>query len=134
MEAYLRLLLASTLVEGQLSTSLPNRFITGEKASVPIEQGAGWASEMLWTLLGDKNQLLLPGTGSPIFQSVASSLYRLSYSGFYRQNNVSECNSNTTKKLLFAVNTTIEFKNATITLDNAVTLLIQYIPLKMQLL
>jgi hypothetical protein len=62
MEAYLRLLLASTLVEGQLSTSLPNRFIPSEKSSVPIEQGAGWASEKLWTLLGDKNQLLLLGT------------------------------------------------------------------------
>jgi hypothetical protein len=134
MEACLRLLLTSTLVEGQLSASVPIRFIHGEKASVPIEQGAGCVSETVWTLLGGKNQLLLPGTGGPVFKPVASSLYQLSYSGFCRQNNISECNAAQLKKLLFTVNTTTELKNLTITFDNAVTILIQNIPCKMQLL
>jgi len=110
MEAYLRLLFTSTLVGSQLSASLPGRFIPGRKASVPTEQGAGLVSETVWTPLGDKIQLLLPGTGGPIFQPIASSLYRLSYSGFCRQNSISECNSGTAQKWLFAVNTTIEFK------------------------
>jgi len=111
MEAYLRLFLISTLVGSQLSASIPGRFIPGRKVSVPIEQGAGWVSETVWTPLGDKNQLLLPGIGGPNFQPIASSLYRLSYSGFCRQKSISECNSGTAQKLLFAVNTTIEFKN-----------------------
>jgi hypothetical protein len=134
MEAYLRSLLTSTLDGGRLSASLPDRFISGEKASVPTEQDAGWASETVRTFLGDKNQLLLPGTGGPISPPVTSSLYGLSYSGFCRQNSISECSSCTTQKLLLAVNTTIELKNVIITFHNAVTLLIQNIPCKMQLL
>jgi len=134
MEAYLRLLSTSTLAGGQLSASLPDRFIPGEKVSVHIEQGGGLVSETVWTLLGDENPLFLPGTGGPIFQPVTSSLYRLSYSGFCRQNSISECNSGTTQKLLFAVNTTIELKIVTIIFNSAVTLLIQNIACKMQLL
>jgi len=72
MEAYLRSLLTSTLDGGRLSASHPDNFIPGEKASVPTEQGAGWASETVRTFMGDKNQLHLPATGGPIFQPVAS--------------------------------------------------------------
>jgi len=117
-----------------LSASLPDRFIPGEKASVSIEQGAGLASETVWTFLGDKNQLLLQGNGGPMFQPVSSSLYRLSFCGFCRQNNISDCNGGTTQKLLLAVNTKFQLKNVTITFDSAATLLNQNIPCKMQLL
>jgi len=68
-----------------LLTSRPGRFTSGERIFILFEREGLWAPEAVWKIWRKRNLWFFPGIETKVFQSVAQSLYQLSYLKSYKK-------------------------------------------------